>query len=497
MNVSLMFMDTAADRSRNPPWNSKELEKDLDLEAVLNFMAGKDSFIFEVCRTTLLSGLSDRKSILYRQEILKDVLSNPDLIRGLYSITVNAVKEAKKQLFWASRSNPEFVLHESIAVLKIYLGAIEKIRENGRKALPTIHSEGFKQFFGMINEEFSEDYMKSLSVHLTNLTFPRGIFMQGGLGRGNSLTGYTLVVPDTKPEKVLKRITHRREPHYTFTLPDRDENGGRALGEMRARSVAETAEIVSESAGNVLDFINGLKGEIAFYVGCLNLAERLNSIGAKTSFPMPKDRGDSGIRYADLYDLALCLRVKQTVVGNSLEAANDRLIFITGANRGGKSTLLRSIGQAQIMMQCGMFVCAASFSTSIVPMVCTHFKREEDSEMSMGKLDEELNRMNAIVKHIKKGCRLLFNESFSSTNVREGSELARQIIDALILSGIKIIFVTHFNELSEKYLGRKPIPVFLRAERLEDGTRTFRILPADPMPTSFGFDIFKRVFGDN
>jgi DNA mismatch repair ATPase MutS len=33
-----------------------------------------------------------------------------------------------------------------------------------------------------------------------------------------------------------------------------------------------------------------------------------------------------------------------------------KLVMITGANQGGKSTFLRSVGIAQLMMQAGMFV---------------------------------------------------------------------------------------------------------------------------------------------
>jgi DNA mismatch repair ATPase MutS len=60
---------------------------------------------------------------------------------------------------------------------------------------------------------------------------------------------------------------------------------------------------------------------------------------------------------------------------------------------------------------------------------------------------------------------------------------------------MKIVFVTHFNELAEAYIGSPQNPIFLRAERLEDGTRTFKVLQAEPIPTSFGYDIFLRVFG--
>jgi DNA mismatch repair ATPase MutS len=496
MNVNLLFREGTYATSRNIPWNSKDLEKDLDLETIFNVMAGKDTYVFDVCQKTILKGLTDRETIIYRQDVLKDAIDNQALVREMYSTIVNAVTEARKQRFWINNSNPEFALHESISVLKIYLAALEKIREMGRAALPSLHSEGFRQLISMIIHEFNQEYIGMVSGHLESLHFPRGIYVRGGIGMGNSLTGYALVVPDVRPDKIMERIAHIREPHYTYVLHDRDENGGKALADMRARSIRETAEIVSESAENVLAFIDKLKEEIAFYVGCLNLWNNLRSIGAQVSFPVPENDTKSGTSYEGIYDVALSLKVHKTAVGNSLHAESDSIIFITGANKGGKSTLLRAIGQAQLMMQCGMFVAAESFSTYIASSICTHFKREEDSGMVMGKFDEEMSRLSAIVDHIAVGSRLFFNESFSSTNVREGSELAMEVINALLAKGMKIIFVTHFNELAESYIGSVHRPTFLRAERLEDGTRTFKVLRADPIPTSFGYDIFLKVFGE-
>ena len=97
--------------------------------------------------------------------------------------------------------------------------------------------------------------------------------------------------------------------------------------------------------------------------------------------------------------------------------------MITGANRGGKSTFLRSIGLAQLMMQGGMFVPAVSFSAACVRAVFTHFRREEDATMERGKLDEELSRMSTIAGQISSGGLLLCNESFASTE--DGVEASR------------------------------------------------------------------------
>ncbi len=58
--------------------------------------------------------------------------------------------------------------------------------------------------------------------------------------------------------------------------------------------------------------------------------------------------------------------------------------------------------------------------------------------MRSGKLDEELSRCSEIVDQITPDAVVLFNESFASTNEREGSEIARQITSALLERRVKI-----------------------------------------------------------
>jgi DNA mismatch repair ATPase MutS len=52
--------------------------------------------------------------------------------------------------------------------------------------------------------------------------------------------------------------------------------------------------------------------------------------------------------------------------------------------------------------------------------------------MKSGKFHEELARMSEIVNHIVVNSILLLNESFAATNEREGSEIAKQIVCALL-----------------------------------------------------------------
>src|SRR6266568_4822510 len=141
------------------------------------------------------------------------------------------------------------------------------------------------------------------------------------------------------------------------------------------------------------------------------------------------------------------------------------IIVITGANTGGKSTFMRSLGLAQLMMQAGMFVPAETFSAEVRDGVFTHYRREEDVTMESGKLDEELSRMSEIVDKLTPRSMMLFNESFAATNEREGSEIARQITNALLERGIKICFVTHLYEFAHLLHEKKmQNAAFLRAE---------------------------------
>lgn len=117
--------------------------------------------------------------------------------------------------------------------------------------------------------------------------------------------------------------------------------------------------------------------------------------------------------------------------------------------------------------------------------------------MRSGKLDEELSRMSDIVDSLRPHAIVLFNESFAATNEREGSEIARQISSALLERHIKIFFVTHFYDLANGFWERgMDSAFFLRAPRQADGERTFKLAEGRPLSTSYGEDLYEKIFGE-
>ena len=92
---------------------------------------------------------------------------------------------------------------------------------------------------------------------------------------------------------------------------------------------------------------------------------------------------------------------------------------------------------------------------------------------------------------------MLFNESFASTNEREGSEIAAQIVNALLEKGVKVFYVTHLYHFARSLYARNSERMtFLRAERRPDGTRSFKLIEAEPLQTSYGEDLYRAIFSD-
>ena len=103
--------------------------------------------------------------------------------------------------------------------------------------------------------------------------------------------------------------------------------------------------------------------------------------------------------------------------------------------------------------------------------------------------------MSDIVDQAKPNAAMFFNESFAATNEREGSEIARQVVEALLEKQIQVFFVTHFYEFARGFYRRdRTNALFLRAQRQEDGRRTFKLAEGEPLQTSFGEDLYRQIF---
>ena len=482
------------------PWNAEALTRDLALETLLNTMARDDDCVFVVARKVLLAGVrGDVETIRYRQAIVQDCLNHPAVVRELYGVAVEATQKQRGGYLGVLARYPDSVLRDAIEAMATFLEFLRNLRQIADVHAHKFGSEGWTQLFVMLKRDLGDEYLTLVQEHLEELKLRDGELLSAELGRANKGSRY-----------VLHRVPYRKwrwwawwtglfkekPPVYSFELHPRDEAGAQALAALRNRGIGLAANAIGQSADHVRNFFGMLRAELALYVGCVNLHEALVGKGEPTCMPVPAAAEERRLSFCGLYDVGLALSVDRRVVGNDANADRKDLLIITGPNTGGKSTFLRSVGLAQLMMQGGMFVPAEVFSASLCDGLFTHYKREEDLRMESGKFDEELSRMSETLDHVTPQSMMLFNESFAATNEREGSEIARQIVRALLESGIRVFFVTHMFDLAHGFYARKiDSSLFLRAERQADGRRTFRVLEGEPLPTSYGVDLYRRIFG--
>ncbi len=493
MKPLLMHPDRDFDSQAPSEKEPLPFAQDIELDVLLKATAADDRYINDVMAAACAHAWSNEAAtILYRQDVLKDCLANPALVREFYSIAIEPFDRNHSWSFSLYDRSASSKVGSGVHALQSSLDVLKRLRRTCSANAAKFTSRGFQQFFATLERDLDDAYLNAAHTDLTNLTFQNGLLLSAQVGDGGKAIGTMLRKPQERDLSWLRRTFTPGAPSFTLQLHPRDEAGSQAFAELENRGLILIADAVYQSAEHVLGFLRMLRAELAFYLGCLNLKDRLDQIGEPVVFPEPA-QDDSTFRCRNLRDVCLALTMGHAVVGNDVDADRTPLVIITGANRGGKSTFLRSVGLAQLMLQCGMFVTADALTSSLHSGLFTHYKREEDRTMRSGKFDDELVRMSAMADAIRRRALVLFNESFAATHEREGAEIARQITSALLDNGVTVFFVSHMYEFARSFLDDDRA-LFLRADRDESGARNFRLREAKPLAKSFGADLYQRIF---
>lgn len=262
--------------------NAADLTRDLELNTLLLAMAAGDEFLRDVASTSLLTSLREPEAILYRQQILVDCRQWPETVREIYAIAVEAIERERKVWGWTSDKYPETTLHRSVEVLQIFVGLLKRLRYSADEHGAQFRSEGFKRFFEMLGTELDDGYLRIVDDHLERLAFRNGTLISAELGEGNQGVNYILRKPSYTAQSWIERLqgwatqlVTRDGAGYFYEIHERDEAGFRALSDLRSQGVSHVATALAQSTDHILSFFRMLRVELGFYVGCLNLSDRL------------------------------------------------------------------------------------------------------------------------------------------------------------------------------------------------------------------------------
>ncbi len=492
MQPRLMFPDRGYAPASELSSGAGDLLLDLQLQDVLEAMAAGDRLLYQVARDVITRPLGSPETIRYRQQVLQDFMDAPETATALYELCSRALQTERSVHIGIIRPNPTVVLHRSRTVLSQLVPYLQELARHAHTERSRVRSGGLQALYAGLIEDLDEEFFTQCQDHLKRLAFRDGVIIGRRLGPGKR--GIADVLHPPERARLTERMGLSRKNALTYQLPARDEAAAEELATVEARGINQVANATAQAADYLRGLFQALQYQVGFYLGCVNLQQRLHAAGRPTCLPTLLESGNDLIRGTQIYDPRLGL-AEAEVVGNDIDPGVRTGMVLTGANSGGKSTLLRAIGCAQLMAQAGMFCPAKSWAVQPASTIFTHFAREEDTAMVGGRFFDELKRLSTIVDQTRPGGWILMNETFSGTNESEAADLGADLIDALGQRKIATFLVTHNFDLAGRLVDQDPGIVSLRAQRLDSGQRTFRLLPAEPLPTSFGRDIYDRIGG--
>jgi len=464
-----------------------DLVKDLELGSIIGAIAQKDDLVARELSHVLLLSRADVNSIKYRQETVKDAIQNRNTILDMYKLTNNIIEETKRAVFLVRYDDAESVVYKTASGLRLMIGALKGLRSIIEGS--GFSSEAFRGLVGSIDENADDSFILSAGELLNYLNFGNSTEFSVQLGTGNTLRDPVFLAPK-RESGIMKRLLGGRSG-YVFKVNQNDESGGMILGHINNWVLSSLAPTMLRAYEHLLQFFTTLRAQLAFFVGAINMYDLFERAGLPMAYP---NFSRGSISFRDLYPLSLAISAGGKPVPNSLDAHDVNAFVITGLNGGGKTTFLKSIGQAILLARAGLFVPASEFTIPSPGAVFTHFEREEERTMSYGKFEEEIVRLSKIIKLLKPGDYILMNESFSTTNQVEASAVAEQVVSAMMDSGITVFYVTFLQDFIYKFINyNKNRAILLTPERLKDGTRTFRLVESSVQP-GYAVEIWNRFF---
>ncbi|MGH9481324.1 MAG: endonuclease MutS2 [Terriglobales bacterium] len=135
------------------------------------------------------------------------------------------------------------------------------------------------------------------------------------------------------------------------------------------------------------------------------------------------------------------------VVPLSLRLFQHRLLIVSGPNTGGKTVVLKTVGMAAWMAQCGLPVCAQRASLPIFAAIWADVGDVQSIERSLSTFSSHLLHIREILAVAGPDSLIVLDELGTATNAAEGAALAVEIAAWLLRCRAWTLITTHHDAL--------------------------------------------------
>lgn len=479
--VSLLSPDPA---KPPPPRDERDAEAlhDLALDGLLADLAARRS---EHDLTGLLATrLTDPAVVVHRQAVFRDLEADPELVAAAERLA-ECLQRVRRLLAGAPARD---TVHQRrlwhLQAARAWIEGIERLHADLTRA--TLSAPSLRALRDHLDALVAGDAHRALVGQAAATREQLGrvrarLHLESArieVAQDDDPTDYAAEVaaafarfrtgPPTDPDLPPRRRTGAIE-HLDAAVLDR-------IAEQQPEPFAALERFVTAHAVFTDATVERAERELAFFLAVLDLIGPLRRAGLP--FCTPEVSGeDPGLEVLDTFDVVLAeaLRTRgQPLVTNDITLTGpERVLVVTGANQGGKTTFARMVGQVHHLAGLGAPVPGRRARLRLPDRILTAVARGERLEDRRGRLLDDLVRVRAVLDAAGPQSLVITNELFRSTTAQDAAELGRRVLDQLIEIGASAVVVTFLDELAAP--SPEVVSLVATTDADEPSRRTFRI----------------------
>ena len=452
----------------------------------------KTAFGSRIYKERFLNPTNNKLELIKRYNNIETYLINEkykDINKFL--ININDLERIKKKIFlkklqpceWGSFASslenaievfkltqPELIENANKIILSY---SILNLDECSKYNLNDIKTNIFKEGYSRELDELMNDYRKYLRILDEIVDKISGIDDTSSKLEFNEKDGYFISITKKRFEtafkksrdymsKFDKRLTTNNS---SYKLTSAEINEASTIIERRQEEISkkvnyEYLNFLTNISSNQMELLMNIIKDLTELD--ISVCNARNAYDYQFYRPQISDDNSSFVKAENLrHPIIERLITNVEYIGNDI-SLNQNGILLYGINASGKSSLMKALGLAIIMVQSGMYVPATSFEFSPYHHIFTRICGNDDIYRGMSSFVVEMSELRNILQRADERSLVIGDEICCGTEAISAVAIVSSAINELIKKGSSFIFTSHLHDLTSISIIRERIGEKLR-----------------------------------
>nr|CDJ85425.1 DNA mismatch repair protein MutS domain containing protein [Haemonchus contortus] len=506
----------------------------------LNYHQDAKDLSIEFAGEWLARPLCELRQITERQDVIESLVLNSDVRRTLSDMLLPKVPDssqlARKLVLSKAKLQDCYRVYQLAMLLRHFETALRDLYDNDEKNAPAVKDVmlepicygllQFDKYCQLIRSTVDDDYYKKtgdfrirpdIDPELLRISDEMATLeKQAEKARAKIASRLDIdsVKLDCTPQQgFLFRVTLKEEKNLRsckfITIVDTTKGGGvrfkdddlielneryQVLNDIYRAAQQDLEKKVVATCAGYAPALSGLSSVLATIDVVTSLARLVADSAGEYVRPKLEPMGSGVFELRKCRHPVLEAMIDEHFIPNDIDLGTNRLIVLTGANMGGKSTYLRSAAISALLAQIGSFVPASYARLSVLDGIFTRVGSSDQQTRGISTFMAEMLDSATILETATSNSLVIVDELGRGTSTYDGFGLAWAIANDL-LNRVRCfgLFATHFHEMGA--IANQPGATAMQmsvAEQNGQLTMLYEVRPGVAQ-SSFGIHVSRNV----